>query len=160
MWHITIWANAHIRWRLALWRGVLFTDESWFSLYRADGRQQTLTGFQTPPNTVKLHILDWPFIVASLRHTCAIIMLSNQHLDMIHLWGGWLSQLTNTDLHRFVNKSVAFIILLSVYYGIQYINKNHVKLYTFHDMSVVSSFVCHCRVNLIKPLKNKSMFHP
>ncbi len=33
------WANAHIRWRLTLWRGVLFTDESWFSLYRADGRQ-------------------------------------------------------------------------------------------------------------------------
>ncbi len=34
------WANAHIRWRLALWRGVFFTDESWFSLYRADGRQR------------------------------------------------------------------------------------------------------------------------
>ncbi len=34
------WTNAHIRWRLALWRGVLFTDESWFSLYRADGRQR------------------------------------------------------------------------------------------------------------------------
>ncbi len=33
------WANAHIRWRLALCRGVLFTDESRFSLYRADGRQ-------------------------------------------------------------------------------------------------------------------------
>ncbi len=33
------WANAHIRWCLALWRGVLFTDESRFSLYRADGRQ-------------------------------------------------------------------------------------------------------------------------
>ncbi len=33
------WENAHIRWRLALWRGVLFTDESRFSLYRADGRQ-------------------------------------------------------------------------------------------------------------------------
>ncbi len=33
------WANAHIRWRLSLWRGVLFTDESLFSLYRADGRQ-------------------------------------------------------------------------------------------------------------------------
>ncbi len=31
---------------------------------------------------IKLHILEWPFIVASLRHTCAIIMLSNQHLDM------------------------------------------------------------------------------
>ncbi len=32
-------ANAHIRWRLALWRAVLFTDEFRFSLYRADGRQ-------------------------------------------------------------------------------------------------------------------------
>ncbi len=42
-----------------------------------------------PPNAVKLHILEWPFIVASLRHTCTIIMLSNQHLDMPHLWGGW-----------------------------------------------------------------------
>ncbi len=26
------WAKAHIRWRLALWRGVLFTDESRLSL--------------------------------------------------------------------------------------------------------------------------------
>ncbi len=34
------WANAHIRWHLSLWRGVLFTDESRFSLYRADGRQR------------------------------------------------------------------------------------------------------------------------
>ncbi len=31
--------------------------------------------FSDPPNTVKLHILEWPFILASLRHTCAIIML-------------------------------------------------------------------------------------
>ncbi len=38
----------------------------------------------------KLHLLEWSFIVASLRHTCAIIMLSNQHLDMPHLWGGWI----------------------------------------------------------------------
>ncbi len=42
------------------------------------------------PNTVKLPILQCPFIVASLRHTCAIIMLSNQHLDMPHLWGWWI----------------------------------------------------------------------
>ncbi len=34
---------------------------------------------------IKFDILEWPFIVASLRHTCAIIMLSNQHLDMSHL---------------------------------------------------------------------------
>ncbi len=33
------WANAHISRHLELWRGVLFTDESRFSLYRADGRQ-------------------------------------------------------------------------------------------------------------------------
>ncbi len=33
-------------------------------------------------------ILEWSFIVASLRHTCAIIMLYNQHLDMPHLWDG------------------------------------------------------------------------
>ncbi len=39
---------------------------------------------------IKLHILEWPFIVDSLRHTCAIIMLSNQHLDVPHLWGGWI----------------------------------------------------------------------
>ncbi len=39
---------------------------------------------------IKLHILEWPFIVASLRHTCAINMPSNQHLDMPHLWGGWI----------------------------------------------------------------------
>ncbi len=49
---------------------------------------QILTGFRTPldpPNTVKLHILEWPFIVASLRHTRAIVMLSNHHLDMPQL---------------------------------------------------------------------------
>ncbi len=49
--------------------------------------------FRPPPdpsNRVKLHILEWSFIEASLRHTCAIIMLSNQHLDMPHLWGGWI----------------------------------------------------------------------
>ncbi len=34
------WANTHIRRRLTIWRGVVFTDESRFSLYRADGRQR------------------------------------------------------------------------------------------------------------------------
>ncbi len=34
------WTKAHIRWRLALWRGVLFTDESRYSLYSADSRQR------------------------------------------------------------------------------------------------------------------------
>ncbi len=34
------WENSHIRCHLTLWRGVLFMDESRFSLYRADGRQR------------------------------------------------------------------------------------------------------------------------
>lgn len=36
-----------------------------------------------PPHKTKPHISEWPFIVASLRHTCVIIVLSNQHLDII-----------------------------------------------------------------------------
>ncbi len=54
-------------------------------LPEAEHRRSTVVFGPPPPNTVKLHILEWPFIVASLRHTCAIIMLSNQHLDMPHL---------------------------------------------------------------------------
>ncbi len=50
--------------------------------------------FSEPPRTLqysKTAHLKWPFIVASLRHTCAIIiLLSNQHLDMPHLLGGWI----------------------------------------------------------------------
>ncbi len=56
---------------------------------------------------IKLHILEWPFIVASLRHTCAIIMRSNQHLDMPNLWGGWIisakEKCSLTDLDWLVN---------------------------------------------------------
>ena len=71
-------------------------------------RKCEANGGLTSPNKAELHISEWPFIVASLRHTCAIIMPSNQHLDMPHLWGGmdYLGKgevLTNTDLDRFVN---------------------------------------------------------
>ncbi len=41
--------------------------------------------FSDRANTVKLHILERPFILASLRHTCAIFMPSNQLLDMPNL---------------------------------------------------------------------------
>ena len=73
-------------------------------------RKCEANGGLTSPNKAELHISEWPFIVASLRHTCAIIMPSNQHLDMPHLWGGmdYLSKgevLTNTDLDRFVNNA-------------------------------------------------------
>ncbi len=52
------------------------------------------------------------FIVASLRHTCAIIMMSNQHLMLCAIyatpvrWMDYLGKgevLTNPDLDRFVN---------------------------------------------------------
>ncbi len=61
------------------WQVVVTPDTDWFS--------------DPPPRT-------------SLRHTCAIIMLSNQHLDTPHLWMDYLGKgevLTNTDLDRFVN---------------------------------------------------------
>lgn len=35
-----VWARVHARWTLARWRRVLFSDESRFQLYRADGRQR------------------------------------------------------------------------------------------------------------------------
>jgi len=33
----------------------------------------------------KRNTFVFAFVASSLRHTCAIIMLSNQHLDMPHL---------------------------------------------------------------------------
>ncbi len=68
----------------------LCTQNAYFSQILFTNLSKNWICFGPPPNTVKLHILEWPFIVASLRHTCAIIMRSNQHLDMPHLWGGWI----------------------------------------------------------------------
>ncbi len=63
--------------------------------FRMDGQQPIAHPLKLATSValfcvIKLHILEWPFIVASLRHTCAIIMLSNQYFDMPHLWGGWI----------------------------------------------------------------------
>ncbi len=63
---------------------------------------------------VRLSIVRVSFIVSSLRHTCAIIMLSNQHLDMLHLWGGWLSRsLTQiyTDLWTIFERNRPFVFI-------------------------------------------------
>ena len=49
--------------------------------------------FSDPPNKAKLQISEWPFIVASLRHICAIFTLSNQHLDVTHLLGALLKRI-------------------------------------------------------------------
>ncbi len=108
------------------WRGVdqhatgynqqpdqLYAKEMCCTAWGKWGSHQILTG------TVKLHILEWPFIVGSLRHTCAIIMLSNQHHDMQHLWGGWiisakekcsLTQI-NTDLWTIFERNRPFVYI-------------------------------------------------
>ncbi len=89
-------------WR-RIWYGremnIQFTDysSSWATLWWTF--LQSACQLHVPPQTcdicglccvIQLHILEWPFIVSSLRYTCVIIMLSNQHLDMPHLWGGWI----------------------------------------------------------------------
>ncbi len=51
------WANAHIRWCLVLWRGVLFTVESRFSLYRADGRQHVWR--RVGERFADVNVVDW-----------------------------------------------------------------------------------------------------
>ncbi len=49
------WANAHIQWCLALWRDILFTDESWLSLW-----------------------IEWPMVVVGLWYGQAYVM-DNEH---------------------------------------------------------------------------------
>ncbi len=61
------WANAYIRWCLALWRGVLLTDESWFSLYRADGRHHVW--HRMGERFSDANVVDW------VAHGCAGVMV-------------------------------------------------------------------------------------
>ncbi len=51
------WANAHIQWHLALWRGVLFMDESRFSLNRADDRQRVWR--RVGERFSDVNVVDW-----------------------------------------------------------------------------------------------------
>lgn len=36
-----------------------------------------------------MHIIEWPLIVTSPKHTSALMMLFNYHLDMLYLSGRW-----------------------------------------------------------------------
>ncbi len=70
-----------------------FTSNSWWTFLQSACQLHAPSKFATSVAlccVIKLQILKWPFILASLRYTCAIIMLSNQHLDLPHLWGGWI----------------------------------------------------------------------
>ncbi len=61
--------------------------------------------------------------MASLRHTCAIIMLSNQHFDMPHLWGGWITSAKekcsqtqiSTDLWTIFERNRPFVYIEKVF---------------------------------------------
>ena len=83
---------------------------TWSTLCKGDVRQMVVTPdtnwFSDPPPPIKQNCTFQSGLL--LRHTCAIFLLSNQHLDMPHLLGGmdYLGKrevLTNTDLDRFVN---------------------------------------------------------
>lgn len=46
----------------------------------------------------KLNVSEWASTMASIRQACAIFMLSNEHLDMPHWWGGldnWVQLVKN-----------------------------------------------------------------
>lgn len=62
------WANAHCWWCLAQKKGVLFTDLSWFPLYRADGRQHVChcVGEQFPDVNVVNHCSEGVMIWANI----------------------------------------------------------------------------------------------
>ncbi len=98
------WANAHIRWRLALWRGVLFTDESRFSLYRADGRQRVWhrVGERfADVNAVDRvdHVGLWygQAYVMDNEHRCILLMAFWMHKDtMMRSWGPLLCHSSTT----------------------------------------------------------------
>ncbi len=69
------WANAHIRWRLALWRGVLFTDESRFPGQMADSVYGVVWVSGLLMSTLWI---EWPMVAMGLRYGQAYVM-DNEH---------------------------------------------------------------------------------
>ncbi len=89
------WANAHIRWRLTLWRGVLFTDESRFLLYRADSMYGVVWVSGLLMSTLWI---EWPMVAVGLwygqayimdnEHRCILLMAFWMHRDTVtRSWG-------------------------------------------------------------------------
>ncbi len=72
------WANAYIRWCLALWMCVLFTDESRFSLYRADGRQRLWRSVGERFADVNI-VVEWRMVVVGLWYGGQAYLMDNEH---------------------------------------------------------------------------------
>ena len=76
------------------------------------------TRFSFPIITMKMYILKWPFIVGSLMHTCALTLLSHQHLDVPNTWGGWIiCALTQSwiDLRTMFQRNWSFVHIKKIY---------------------------------------------
>ena len=65
------WANAYVQWCLALWRHVLFKNESQFLLYGADGIYAIL--WVSSLLTSMLWI-EWPIVTVGLYYGQAYVM--------------------------------------------------------------------------------------
>ncbi len=100
------WANAQIRWCLARWRGVLFTDESRFTLYRADGRQ--CVWHRVGERFADVNVVDREAVVAvglwygqayvmDNEHRCILLMAFWMHSDTVtRSWGPLLCHSSTT----------------------------------------------------------------
>ncbi len=87
------WANAHIQWRLELWRGVLFMEESRFSLYRADGRQRVWRCVSERFAHVNA-VNEWPMVAVGLWYGQVYVM-DNEHRCIL-LMAFWMHRDTET----------------------------------------------------------------
>ncbi len=71
------WANAHNRWRLTLWRGVLFTDESGF--HCTGQMADSVYGIMWVSGLLMSTLwIEWPMVVVGLWYGQAYVM-DNEH---------------------------------------------------------------------------------
>ncbi len=72
------WSNAHIQWCLTLLRGVLFTDESRFSLCRADSRQRVWR--RVGERFADVNVVDW------VAHGGGGVMVWTTNTSVFYWW--------------------------------------------------------------------------